>query len=204
MTIIDPATKPGVLKALVDGVWIEAVPVGPPGPPGQAGLPGPAGGQGPDGLPGGPVPAGGQPGDAIKKTGTADFEVEWDRTVHSGAVLQNGGLRGPWGGTGTALWTVALEARAYLVLFGVAAHAPVIGGRWVTLKMTPPGGTAVDICHSRLYHNRISTHGLHHTAVAGRTIAAAGDYTFTVHAGTDCSGDANDYGHVVLIPLPRG
>ena len=177
-----------------DGTWREAVPTGTPGPKGAPGDLGPRGAQGPDGLSGGPVPAGGERDDYIRKTATADFAVGWDGTVHAGQVQQNGALRGPWNGTGT--WVVTLERRRYLVLFNVTAIGAV-GGCWVTLKMD-----AVDVCHSRVYMNAASVHRAFHTTVA--TInPSAGSHTFTVHQGTSVTSDANDYGSVVLIPLPR-
>lgn len=197
-------TNVGTLKAWVDDAWEETVPVGTPGPPGGVGLTGPTGPSGPDGPAGGPVPAGGVAYDAIVKTGPGDFEVAWDRAAHTGAILQNGAMKGGWNsttegtvdGAGTSRWTVTLDRSRYLVLFGGTALSTANGHRDIRLDID-----GVRLGYSRLYCNNTNVHRAFSTAVI-RLNTTPGEHTFSIHEGGSVSSDGNDYASIVLLPLP--
>lgn len=183
------------LKVRVGGVWKPAVPVGTPGSPGPQGAQGPVGPAGGTGLDGGAIPAGGVAGDYLVKAGPADYETEWTPHVQSGRILHDI-MQGPWNGTGNASWTATLENRPYLFMFHGGGHSAAVGARDVYLQMD-----GVLIRNSRLWQNVTTQHQTYHTAT-GIITPTAGDHTFTMHDGGGTISDTQDYGFILLMPLP--
>ena len=99
----------------------------------------------------------------------------------------------------TSGWTWTLAAGDYLCQFQCSCVASVAGIRYANLNMD-----GVQVAQSKHWFNELSVHHQMNQGVSVITIPVDGDYVFDITMSASAAMDANDFGHVTLIPATTG
>jgi len=104
-----------------------------------------------------------------------------------------------YGAVTTSPWTWTLKAGTYLTQFCVSCVASANGIRYANLNMN-----GVQVAQSKMYFNVTGQHHFMNTGVSVLTIPTDGDYLFDITMSASATMDANDFGHCTLIPCEAG
>ena len=104
-----------------------------------------------------------------------------------------------YGPPATSGWTWRLAAGVYLCSFQCSCVGNVTGIRYANLLMD-----GVQVGQSKHWFNEVSVHHQMNQGVSEITIPSDGDYAFTIVMSASAAMDANDFGHVTLIPATTG
>jgi hypothetical protein len=147
------------------------------------------------------LPNGGLANQALIKASDADGDLMWSSGIHTGEAFRKT-LQGPWNGTGEgSKFDVTLESRRYLVMFSVSAMCSATGAKWHACSLD---GSATPLEYTRVWMNEVNSHKMMSTGTAIIDVAA-GPHSFAIGLNSSASGmlsDQNDWGSIIIIPLP--